>query len=104
MGESKQRLAMIIGSKLPRPLKILYYIVLFGTLVYILFLLLQWFLKTIRVIGEFVFKPQNYWSVVLCIFVLAIGTLIVSQFILGLDPIGNTWQWIQDLINSLRKW
>lgn len=105
MGKSRtQRFALRIGSNLPKPLKILYYIVLFGTLIYALFLLLQWFFKTVRVIGEFTFKPQNYWAVVLCLFVLAIGTLIVAQFVLGLNPVGKAWNWIENLFESIVRW
>ena len=104
MGDVHQRLAFLIGSKLPRPLKILYYIVLFGTLIYLLYRLLEWAFKTIRVIGEFIFKPQNYWAVVLCLFVLLIGSFLLAQFALGLDPIGHMIDWFKSILEQLRKW
>lgn len=93
----RKRLAYRIGDLLPKPLKILYYLVLWLTLIYIFYRLIVFFLKTIQKVGYFIFDPKNYWTVILCITVLLLGSLLIGQFWLGLDPIGK-------FINRMLEW
>lgn len=96
-----RRFAYRIGDKLPKLLKIMYYIVLFVTFIYILYRFFEWTLVTFQKIGEFFFRKQNYWAAVVSIIVVLIGTFLVSQFILGLDPVGHVIGKIQDFIRML---
>lgn len=95
------RLAYRIGDKLPRVLKIMYYIVLFTTFIYLIYRFLEWVLKTIQKIGAFVFEPRNYWAAVLSLFILVIGAFIIAQFALGLDPWGNFIKWVVSTFENI---
>lgn len=85
----RRPLAYRVGDYLPKPLRIIYYLILWLSAIYIFYRLVVFFLKTIQKIGHFVFDPKNYWTVILCITVLLVGSLLISQFWLGLDPIGR---------------
>ena len=97
----KRRIAFRIGDRLPKVLKILYYIVLFMTFIYLIYRFLEWFLLTVQKIGAFIFEPRNYWAAVMSIAILLIGAFVLAQFILGLDPVGKTLEWMQNIIRSL---
>ena len=80
------------------------------TLVYWVIWLIIKILKAIQKVGAFIFEARNYWTFVGCIVVLLIGTLLVAQFLLGLDPIGkfiefilDKFQWIRDTIGNSIK-
>lgn len=95
-----RRLAHRIGDWLPKPLRIIYYIILFLTLIYLLYRLVEWVLKTIQRIGYFIFDPRNYWTMILSIFTVLIFSFILAQFVLGLDPVGKTLEWGQSILQS----
>lgn len=97
----KQRLAYRIADRLPKPLKILYYIVVFATLIYLLYRFIEWLLKTVQKIGAFMFEPRNYWAAVMSVGILIIGAFILAQFVLGLDPVGNFIKWIVNIFENL---
>jgi hypothetical protein len=96
-----KRLVYRIGGRLPKALRILYYIVLCLTFIYLIYRFFEWFLVTVQKIGAFIFEPRNYWAAVMSLFILAIGAFILAQFILGLDPVGNTIEWIESKIKLL---
>lgn len=96
------RFAFRLGNKLPKVLRILYYIVLFLSMIYFIYRFFEWFLKTIQKIGSFAFEPRNYWAGVMAIFIVALGTFITAQFILGLDPIGQVIEWFKYYIIGTR--
>lgn len=96
----KVRVAYRIGAWLPKPLRIIYYIVLYLTLVYLLYRLLEWVLKTVQKIGYFLFDPRNYWTMVLSIFTVLLCSFLLAQFILGLNPVGKVIEWVQGLLAS----
>lgn len=81
-------------SKLPKWLRVLLIIASIITIVYWVGFLLYKILCAIRVIGAFVFEKRNFWMFLGCIVILLVGTLLVAQFWLGLDPIGR----LQELI------
>lgn len=96
----RPRLAYRIGNWLPRPLRVLYYIVLYLTLIYIIYRIVEWVLKTIQKIGYFLFEPRNYWTMILSIFTVAICSFILAQFVLGLDPVGKVLEWGLEQLQS----
>lgn len=95
------RLAYRIGNKLPKVLRVLYYIVLFATFIYLIYRFIEWILVTIQKIGAFIFEPRNYWAAVLSIFILVIGAFIIAQFVLGLDPWGNFIKWVATTFKNI---
>jgi hypothetical protein len=95
-----KRFAFRIADRLPKVLRILYYIVLFLTFIYWIYRFFEFFLVTNQKIGAFIFDPRNYWAAVMSFFILLIGAFMLAQFVLGLDPVGNTIQWFTDLLES----
>lgn len=99
----KTRLIYRIGEHLPKWLRVIYYIVITLTLIYLLYRLIEWMLKTIQKLGAFMFEPRNYWTAVMTIGLLLVGTFIVAQFVLGLDPWGNFTEWVNSAFeNAIR--
>lgn len=90
--------AFRLGDRMPKWLRILYYIVLFGTLVYVLIWLIAKLLIGIQKLGYTLFTPSWYWPIITSLFILAVGTFIVAQFILGLDPWRGFTQWIEEIV------
>lgn len=99
-----RRLAYRIGDRLPKAIRIIYYILLAITLVYWLYRFIRMILDLIQKIGSFMFDKRNYYTFVICLLILCIGVLIASQFIFGLDPIGKLGNWIVDRWNDFRQW
>lgn len=100
----KKPLAYRIGDKLPKILRVIYYILLTITLVYWLYRLIGFLLKSIQKIGSFLFEKEHYYTFVFCLFILAIGTLLISQFVFGLDPFGKCINWIVEKWYDLKEW
>lgn len=96
-----RRFAYKLGDYLPKPLKVVYYIVLWATLLYVLFRIIEWTLIKIQVIGSFIFEKRNYWTAVWVLFILAVGSILIAQFWYGLDPFGNTIEWITNWVKGL---
>lgn len=93
--------AFRLGDRMPKWLRILYYIVLFGTLVYVLIWLIAKLLIGIQKLGYTLFSPSWYWPIITSLFILAVGTFIVAQVILGLDPWGAFTQWVEESVIKL---
>lgn len=98
---TKKRLPYRIGGGLPKWLRIPYYILLWITAIYAIYRFTRWVLESIQKLGAFIFDTRNYWTVMLSIAVILIGSLIVSQFWLGLDPIGKTGAQIKTWLESI---
>lgn len=96
-----KRFAFRLGNRLPKVLRILYYIVLFMTMVYFIYRFFEWILVTFQKFGQWFFRPQNYWAAVMSIGILVFGSFILAQFVLGLDPWGTAVQRITEFIKSL---
>lgn len=95
-----KRFAYRLADHLPKPLRIIYYIILWATAVYILYRFISWLLITIQQIGEFIFEKRNYWTAVWVVFIMAVGSILIAQFWYGLDPIGHTIRWFENLIKG----
>lgn len=99
-----RRFAYRIGDKMPKAIKIIYYIILAVTLVYWLYRAISLTLSLIQRIGSFVFEKRNYYTFVICLIILGIGILLASQFIFDLDPFGRVANWFIDQWNNFRAW
>lgn len=97
----KTRLIYKIGEHLPKWLRVIYYIIIVITFIYIVYRFLEWILVTIQKIGAFAFEPRNYWAAVMSVFILVIGAFLLAQFVLGLDPAGNFITWIKQTFDDI---
>lgn len=100
----RKRLAYRIGDKMPKAIRIIYYVILAITLVYWAYRLIALTLDLIQKIGCFIFEKRNYYTFVVCMLILAIGILLASQFIFDLDPFGRFVNGIVDKWNNFRQW
>lgn len=91
-------------SRLPKWLRVLLIIASIITLVYWLGFIVYKTLSAIRVVGSFIFEKRNYWTFIGCIVILLIGTLVVAQFWLGLDPIGHLQDFVLEKFELIKEW
>lgn len=94
---------LINNSKIPRIIKWLLYILLTITMIYWIIMLVYKILELIRRFVHFVSDKRNWWTFVCCVFILLIGTFIVAQFVLGLDPLGKFIISVNEMINNIRN-
>lgn len=99
-----KRLAYRLGDKLPKPIRIIYYILLTITLIYWLYRVITGLITLIQKIGSFLFEKRNYYTFVVCLLILAIGVFLASQFIFNLDPLGKLGNWFNELWQDIRRW
>lgn len=91
------------SSRLPKFVKILLDILLTLSCVYLIGLCVYKILEAIRKFLHWTTEKRNWWTFLMCIVILAIGTFIVAQFILDLDPFGNLVRWFNGLwLNFLK--
>ena len=60
-------------------------------------------LDLLRRFLHFVSDKKNWWTFVCCVGILLIGTFIVAQFVLGLDPMGKFINSIKETIDNIRN-
>lgn len=89
-------------KRLPKWLRITLIVLSILTMVYWIGYITYKILCGVRIFGAFIFDKRNYWTFLTCIAILLIGTLLVSQFALGLDPIGKAYQYIINQFKNLR--
>ncbi len=92
-----------IFHKLPKWLRIILITLSIITVVYWLGFITYKVLSAIRVVGAFIFEKRNYWTFLVCILILLVGSFIIAQFMLGLDPWGNFWNWVIDRFNEIKS-
>ena len=90
-------------SNFPRWLKIVLLIISIITLIYWVGFMAYKILCAIRVIGAFIFEKRNYWTFLTCIALLLIGSLIMAQYVLGLNPIGQATEYILEKWQSIKE-
>lgn len=103
MSINHRRLAYRIGDKMPKPIRVIYYVLLGITLIYWTYRLIALILDLIQKVGVFVFDKRNYYTFVICLIILGVGILVASQFIFGLDPFGKSLNWVVDKYNDLKN-
>lgn len=90
-------------SKLPKWLRIVIIILSIITVIYWAILLIYKILKINRIIMEYVFKEDHYWTFVICLIMILISALLLSQFVFGLDPFGKFINSIIEKINEIKN-
>lgn len=90
-------------SRLPRWLRVFLIIASIITLIYWIIFITYKILCAIRVFGAFIFDKRNYWTFLFCIFILALGTLLISQFVLNLNPIGKFVDFMLEQYNYIKQ-
>ena len=88
-------------SQLPKWLKILIYVVLTLTLIYWLGLLIYKFLEYLRRFIHWASEKRNWWTFLFSVFLVLVGSFIMAQFVLGLDPWGKFVDWLNSIISLL---
>ena len=94
---------LIWKSKIPRIIKCLLYVLLTITIIYWIIIMAYKLLDLMRRFLHFVSDKKNWWTFVCCVCILLIGTFIVSQFVLGLDPVGKFINSIKEMIDNIRN-
>ena len=94
---------LINNSNIPKVIKWLLYILLTITMIYWIIILSYRILEIIRRTVHFVSEKRNWWTFVCCIFILLIGTFLVAQFVLGLDPMGKFITSVNEMIDNIRN-
>lgn len=89
-------------SRLPSWLRFILIVLSIVTMVYWLGFIVYKLLSAIRCIGAFIFESRNYWTFLCCILILVVGSLLIAQFYLGLNPFGELWEWFMNEITYLR--
>ena len=89
-------------SNFPKWLKAILLIVSIITLIYWIGFITYKILCAIRVFGAFIFEKRNYWTFLMCIFILVVGSLLIAQFALDLNPFGKLYEWILLKISEIR--
>ena len=95
--------SLVHTAKMRKLIKILIYILLTLTLVYWIGWLLYKFLELLRKIIHCITEKEHWWFFLSCILLLAIGTFIVAQFVLGLNPYGKIIDWFKYIIEKTTK-
>lgn len=90
-------------SKLPLPLRIICYVIVYGTLVYLLFFMIYCALSIIQKVVSFLFDKRNYWTFVVCVLILLIGSLLIAQFVLGLNPFGKFIDYVIQIWENIKN-
>lgn len=93
---------IIYNSKLPKVVKIIAYILLTLTMVYLIGMLLYRILDALRIFMHWVSDKRNWWTFIVCLMILFIGSVLIAQFALNLDPFGKLGSWIVEKWNELR--
>ncbi len=94
---------LIWNSKIPKIIKWLLYILLTITIIYWIIIMAYKLLDLMRRFLHFVSDKKNWWTFVCCVGILLIGTFIVAQFVLGLDPFGKFINSIKEMIDNIRN-
>lgn len=94
---------LINNSKIPRIIKWLLYILLTITMIYWIIMLVYKILELIRRFVHFVSDKRNWWTFVGCVIILLIGTFVVAQFVLELDPLGKFITSVNNMIDNIRN-
>ena len=90
-------------QSLPKWLRIILIILSIITVIYWAILLIYKILKINRIIMEYVFIEDHYWTFVICLIMILISALLLSQFVFGLDPFGKFINSIIEKINEIKN-
>ena len=102
-GEKEDMYRLIWNSNIPKVIKWILYILLAVTMIYWIIILSYKILEYIRRFLHFISDKRNWWTFVCCIIILLVGTFIVAQFWLDLDPLGKIIIMVKDMIENVRN-
>lgn len=91
-------------SKLPKWLRIILLILSIVTVIYWLGFAIYKILEAVRIVMAYIFEKRNYWTFLICILILIVGSLLIAQFYFQLDPFGKLANWFIEKWNELREW
>lgn len=94
---------LINNATIPKALKVLLYILLTLTCIYWISIMTYKILELLRKSLHWCSEKRNWWTFVVCIAILAIGSLLIAQYLLDLDPIGKVVNWVVTNINEFRN-
>lgn len=80
---------LLNSERVPSWLKWVLLIVTIITLVYWVLWLVFQILKYLRIFLHWATEERNYWTFIVCILIVVVGSLIAAQFFLELDPFGK---------------
>lgn len=90
-------------KNLPKWLKYLLYVVLTLTLVYWLGILIYKILEAFRKFLHWASEKRNYWTFLFSVFIVLLGSLIMAQCVLGLDPLGKLANYIVEMWENIKN-
>lgn len=93
----------LYNSQLPKWLKLILYILITLTLIYLLCITLYKVLEISRVVIHWVSEKRNWWTFLVCILILLIGSFVIAQCVLGLDPLGAIGNYFIEQWHNLRN-
>lgn len=82
-----------LWDRLPKPLRFILIFISIITVVYWVGFTIYKLLDAIRAIGAFICDKRNYWTFLCCILILVVGSLLIAQYYLNLDPFGKIAEW-----------
>lgn len=93
----------IKNSQAPKILKVIAYILLVVTMVYLIGIFLYKFLEYLRIFLHWASDKRNWWTFIACVIFLIIGSLLIAQFSLDLNPFGRFLNWILEKWNDFKE-
>lgn len=88
-------------SNIPKWLKIIFYILLSITLIYWIIWLIYKGLEYTRKFLHWTTEPRNWWTFLVSILLVLVGSFLMAQFVLGLDPIGKLTKYITEIWGNI---
>lgn len=93
----------VSNSQLPKWLKVVIYTLLTITLVYWLGYAIYKILETTRKVLHWATECRNWWTFLICILILGVGSLLMAQYYFDLDPLGKLAAWAVLQWDNLRN-
>lgn len=97
-------LAFRFGDMLPKPLKVIYYILLWVTLIYMIGVISIFLLKVIQKTGAMIFDEKHFYFLVFVLLIVGLITLFLAQYYFDLDPIGHFLKFLSNKWHEFREW
>ncbi len=98
--EMVEPLRVSLFSRLPKWLRVTLFIL---SVVTVVFWATKLFYKVWGAIGTFLHfltEKRNWWTYTFCIVLIIVGSLIVAQFFLELNPFGKAWNGVTEYVNN----
>ncbi len=97
-----KRMAYRIGNSLPKPLRVVYYAILWLSFIYLFFRVTAITLKVTQKLGSTIFDEKHFYFLVFTIALIFTAIIIIAQFYFKLDPIGIIIDYILNVLNKIK--